>query len=72
MDLIRLSEGAELVDVHVRTLRRWISQGKLTGYRLVSNQIRINRAELLGLIRPVTATTQWSSRYAMPPTGGAA
>ena len=51
--LIRLSEAAALVDVHVKTLRRWISQGKLTGYRLASNQIRIDRMELLNLARPM-------------------
>ena len=53
--LIRLSEAATLVDVHVKTLRRWISQGKLTGYRLASNQIRIDRRELLNLARPMAA-----------------
>ncbi|WP_280359331.1 helix-turn-helix domain-containing protein [Nocardia otitidiscaviarum] len=55
--LIPLSEGGELVKVHPKTLRRWISQGKLTGYRLASNQIRINRSELLGLARPLPAAT---------------
>ncbi|MQY22686.1 helix-turn-helix domain-containing protein [Nocardia macrotermitis] len=51
--LIRLSEAAALVDVHVKTLRRWISEGKLTGYRLASNQIRIDQGELLNLARPM-------------------
>lgn len=53
--LIPLSEGGELVRVSPKTLRRWISQGKLRGYRLASNQIRIDRAELLDLARPLPA-----------------
>ncbi|MFI6574011.1 excisionase family DNA-binding protein [Nocardia fluminea] len=52
-ELIRLSTGAALVGVHSRTLRRWISQGRLTGWRLGSNQIRVSRAELLGLATPM-------------------
>ncbi|MGW6730197.1 excisionase family DNA-binding protein [Nocardia sp. NPDC055029] len=52
-ELIRLSAGAALVGVHSRTLRRWIDQGKLTGWRMASNQIRVSRAELLDLATPM-------------------
>lgn len=52
-DLIRLSEGAALVRMHPRTLRRWIAQGKLTGWRMASNQIRVSHRELLGLVEPM-------------------
>ncbi|MGV9823382.1 helix-turn-helix domain-containing protein [Nocardia xishanensis] len=54
--LIRLSEGAALIGVHPQTLRRWVAQGKLTGWRLASNQIRVDRDELLGLVKPMTVT----------------
>lgn len=70
--LIPLSEGAELVRYHPKTLRRWISQGKLTGYRVADNQIRINRSELLGLVRRVPAAQPIGKQYVKMRTGGAA
>ncbi|WP_433717441.1 hypothetical protein ACQP2U_43885 (plasmid) [Nocardia sp. CA-084685] len=51
--LIRLSKGAALVDKHPVTLRRWISQGKLTGWRTSSGQIMVSRDQLLRLTTPV-------------------
>ncbi|MFE6925933.1 helix-turn-helix domain-containing protein [Nocardia sp. NPDC057663] len=54
-ELIRLSAGAALVGVHSRTLRRWIDQGKLNGWRMASNQIRVSRAELLKLATPMAS-----------------
>ncbi|WP_233531201.1 excisionase family DNA-binding protein [Antrihabitans sp. YC2-6] len=32
--MIDIQKGAELVGIHPRTLRRWIAEGRLTGYRL--------------------------------------
>lgn len=52
-DLIRLSAGAALVGVHSRTLRRWIDQGKLAGWRMPSKHIRVSRTELLDLATPM-------------------
>lgn len=54
--LIKLAEGAALIGVNPRTLRRWIAQGKLNGWRLASNQIRIDRVELRSLAKPITPT----------------
>lgn len=34
-DLITLSEAADMLDVHVRTIRRTIKNGKLTAYQPV-------------------------------------
>lgn len=70
--LIPLSEAASLVKYHRKTVRRWISQGKLTGYRVADNQIRIDRAELLGLVRPVPAAQPIGQQYTKLRTGGAA
>lgn len=55
--LIRLSEAAVQLGVHPQTLRRWIQQGKLTGWRLASNQIRVDRNELAALATPMTTTS---------------
>jgi excisionase family DNA binding protein len=54
-ELIRLSAGAALVGVHSRTLRRWIDQGKLSGWRMASNHIHVSRAEVLKLATPMAS-----------------
>ncbi|MGV9408321.1 hypothetical protein ACWDOP_00285 [Nocardia sp. NPDC003693] len=50
-NLIRLAEGASLMRMNPRTLRRWIAQGKLTGWRMPSNHIHVSRDEVLGLAK---------------------
>ncbi len=72
--LIPLSEGGELVHYHPKTLRRWISKGWLTGYTVAgSNHLRIDRDELLGLVRRVPAATRLSSGpLPIAPVDGAA
>jgi excisionase family DNA binding protein len=57
--LIRLAEGAGLVRMHPRTLRRWIAQGRLTGWRMPSGHIHVDRDEVLKLAKPMhTASLQ--------------
>ncbi|MFE2962026.1 hypothetical protein [Nocardia tengchongensis] len=56
-NLIRLSEGASLVRMHPRTLRRWIAQGKLTGWRMPSGHIHVDQREVLGLAQPMATDT---------------
>lgn len=51
--LVSLQDGAAQVGVCVKTLRRWISDGRLTGYRLGPRAIRIDQAELFALARPL-------------------
>ncbi|MFH5210175.1 excisionase family DNA-binding protein [Antrihabitans sp. NCIMB 15449] len=50
--LISIQKGAELVGVHPRTLRRWIAEGRLTGYRLGSRAIRVDKGECFSLAQP--------------------
>lgn len=56
-NLIRLSEGAALVRMHPRTLRRWIAQGRLTGWRMPSGHIHVDQREILRLAQPMAADT---------------
>ncbi|MEU2106402.1 helix-turn-helix domain-containing protein [Nocardia beijingensis] len=60
--LIRLTEGAALAGLHPATLRRWISQGKLAGWRLPSGQIRVDRAEILQLAKPMPTTVEFDHK----------
>ncbi|WP_330179631.1 helix-turn-helix domain-containing protein [Nocardia sp. NBC_01503] len=48
-----LQEVAELFGVHEATIRRWISNGRLTGYMVGPNTIRVRRDEVLALPRPI-------------------
>lgn len=46
---IPLGEAAEILGVNPRTLRRWIAEGRLTGYRVGPTMVRVDRAEVEGL-----------------------
>lgn len=55
LDLISAYEAADLIQVHHRTIRRYIAEGKITGYRVGAKLIKVDRAEVIRkLIRPVT------------------
>lgn len=47
--------AAETVGCSDRTIRRWISEGRLTGYRLGSRAIRVDLNELDALFQPIPA-----------------
>ena len=49
---VSLREGAEVYGVHAKTLRRWIAEGKVPGYR-IGGQIRVKLADLENLVEPV-------------------
>lgn len=44
--LLRIGEAARELQVSVETLRRWESQGKISGVRSLGNQRRFTRAEV--------------------------
>lgn len=48
-----LARAAEYADVTPLTIRRFISAGKLTGYRLGNKMIRVDLNELDALMRPI-------------------
>lgn len=52
-NLLSLRDAADEVGVCVKTLRRWIADGRLIGYRLGPRAIRIDAAELRSLAQPL-------------------
>ncbi|MGV9616283.1 excisionase family DNA-binding protein [Nocardia xishanensis] len=51
--LIRLQAAADIIDVHEVTIRRWIAAGRLTGYRVGPQAIRVDLAEVNALARRI-------------------
>lgn len=48
-----IKAAAEYLGVDPKTIRRWISQGRLTAYRVGPRLIRIDRDSLFKIARPV-------------------
>jgi excisionase family DNA binding protein len=48
-----IKQAAEYANVNEKTVRRWISSGRLKAYRYGSRLIRIDRESLLKLARPI-------------------
>ena len=55
MDYFRVGEVAAELGVHPRTVRRWLSQGRLPYVRLPGGERRIPRDVIDGLLEPVSA-----------------
>jgi len=51
--LIDLNTSAAALGVSVKTLRRYISEGRLTGYRIGPRNIRVDPDELDALARRI-------------------
>lgn len=47
-----LAEAAERTHVSVRTLRRWIAQGRLNAYRAGPRLLRIDPEDLDAMMKP--------------------
>ena len=48
-----LADASARVGVSTRTLRRWIAAGRLTGYRVGPQLIRLDPREVDALARPI-------------------
>jgi excisionase family DNA binding protein len=48
-----IKQSAEFFGVDVKTVRRWIAQGRLTAYRVGPRLIRIDRNSILKLASPI-------------------
>ena len=63
-EYVSVAEAAQLVRVHVATIRRWIEAGTLPAYRLGRRRVLVKRADLEGLITPArsvpTTGLRWS------------
>ncbi len=50
---VPLKQAAQFFGVDVRTVRRWISDGRLVAYRVGPRLIRVDRDSVLRLAQPV-------------------
>jgi excisionase family DNA binding protein len=53
--LVSLNEAGEYADVNPRTIRRRISDGTLTGYRMGPRIVRVDLNELDAILTPIPA-----------------
>lgn len=51
--MISVAEAARRAGVHPRTMRRWVAEGKITGYRIGPRLLRVNPADVAHLLTPV-------------------
>lgn len=51
-ELASLDFAAAYLNLHPRTLRRWVSSGRITGYR-VGRLMRVDLREIYALARPI-------------------
>jgi excisionase family DNA binding protein len=65
-DLLSLREAAELVRVRVPTMRRWVCEGRLRGWRRGCYYL-VSKAEVMGMLEPVGALPAKKSAGAVDP-----
>ncbi len=51
--LASISVAADYAAVSTKTIRRWISSGRVAGYRAGPRLIRVDLAELDAMLRPI-------------------
>lgn len=51
--LVDIAEAADHLDVSTRTIRRYIADGRLRGYRVGARLIKVDVGDLDALIRPI-------------------
>ncbi len=52
---VSIQTAAAVMGLSEKTIRRWISDGKIKAYRLGSRVIRVDRDSLLAMQKPVSA-----------------
>lgn len=53
--LASIAQAAEYAGVSVKTIRRYIIAGRITGYRVGPKLLKVDLAELDAIIQPVAA-----------------
>lgn len=53
LDLITLATAGEIASIHPRTIRRFIAEGKIRGYRVGGKAIRVRRCDVEALIQRI-------------------
>lgn len=61
-----LAVAAAYADISTRTLRRYISHGRLTGYRVGPRLVKVDLNELDVMIRPIPTARDTKPRAAGP------
>jgi excisionase family DNA binding protein len=51
--LASIPNAADYLGVSTKTIRRWISSGRVVGYRAGPRLIRVDLAELDAMLRPI-------------------
>lgn len=51
-NLVTIKDAAAQIGVHPRTIRRWITAGRISGWRLGPRMMRVNLSEVLAQIQP--------------------
>lgn len=51
--LDNLHNAADFAGVSTKTIRRWIADGRLTGYRMGPRLIRVDLDELAAMLQPI-------------------
>jgi excisionase family DNA binding protein len=60
--LVSLATAAAYADVSTRTLRRYIAQGRLTGYRVGPRLVKVDLNELQNLASPIPSAVVAAER----------
>ena len=53
MSLLTIETAADMLAVHPRTIRRYISSGDLPAYRIGARQIRVRASDVDALLVPI-------------------
>ncbi|WP_425298086.1 helix-turn-helix domain-containing protein [Nocardia brasiliensis] len=56
-NLVSVPRAAEMIGISTKTLRRWIDADKVPAYRVGEHSIRVDRDEVLALVRPLRETS---------------
>jgi excisionase family DNA binding protein len=60
--LTSLADAARYADLSVRTIRRYIAQGRLTGYRVGPRLVKVDLDDLDKLARPIPTAGNGAAR----------
>jgi excisionase family DNA binding protein len=56
--LVNLVEAGEYLGVHQRTVRRYISEGRLKGYQVGPRLVKVDQADLDAVVRRIPTASR--------------
>lgn len=57
-EFITRAEAAQILNLSVRAIDKFIAKGKLTAYKMGGWSVRIRRSDVLALIKPIEVKAQ--------------